>query len=177
MALLRSRSSSSRLVLVTLAAATALLYYFRASLQSAWVIADTPVVWDHSSDDFLISSAKDNFDLTFANYSRQSDTSLPEYPDLVPPVLHHIALGSSKLKASWVDARESCLEYHEGWDSYLWTDANAPQFVQEHFPEMKKTWDGYKFPIQRIDALRYMVLYHYGGMVISDLFSYPPVHC
>ena len=29
-------------------------------------------------------------------------------------------------------------------------------------------WHRYKYPIQRVDALRYMLLYEYGGMILSS---------
>jgi mannosyltransferase OCH1-like enzyme len=130
-----------------------------------------PFVWTDQSSEFLISKEKDDFDLSFLNYSQTLDTSLPNYPDLVPPVLHHIAIGKRRVKTKWLEARESCLQYHPSWETHLWTDENAPQFVEEHFPNFKQTWDNYRYPIQRIDALRYMVLYEYGGM---ELQKYSP---
>lgn len=126
-----------------------------------------PIVWKSQASEFLISKEEDDFDVSFMNYSKTIDTALPEHPDLVAPVLHHIALGKNNLKTSWVNARESCLQYHPGWKSHLWTDENAGPFVEEHFPDLKKMWDNYKYPIQRIDALRYMVLYQYGGVVLD----------
>ena len=155
---------SSLRPLLFLAAVSLILYYFRSSLKNAWVIARTPFVWNHHSSGFLISKENDNFDVSFLNYSQTTETSLPAYPDLVPPILHHIALGKRHVKTSWLNARESCLQYHPGWESYLWTDENSSQFVEEHYPSFKRTWDNYRYPIQRIDALRYMVLYKYGGV-------------
>ena len=130
-----------------------------------------PIVWKSQASEFLISKEKDDLDVSFMNYSKTVDTALPEHPDLVPPVLHHIALGKNPLETSWVNARESCLQYHPGWKSYLWTDENAALFVEEHFPNLKRTWDNYKYLIQKIDALRYMVLYQYGGMDFQELGS------
>lgn len=128
-----------------------------------------PILWKNQASEFLISKEKDDFDVTFMNYPETVDTALPEHADLVPPILHHIALGRHHLRRSWVHARQSCLEYHPDWKSYIWTDENAGPFVEEHFPDVKRTWDNYRFPIQRIDALRYMVLYQYGGMNFQEL--------
>ncbi len=40
-------------------------------------------------------------------------------------------------------------------------------FVKENYPELYETYKGYKYPIQRCDAFRYMVLYKYGGIYID----------
>ncbi|KIN05910.1 glycosyltransferase family 32 protein, partial [Oidiodendron maius Zn] len=120
-----------------------------------------------SSSDFFISQERDNFDVTFANYSVDQQSSLPGYPDLIPPVLHQISLGSAGPKADWLEARNHCLQHHVGWDAHFWTDENASAFVAEKFPHMKEMWEGYRYPIQKVDALRYMVLYEYGGIVLD----------
>jgi hypothetical protein len=61
----------------------------------------------------------------------------------------------------------------------LWTDENAGAFIAEKFPSFKPIWDGYRFPIERIDALRYLLLYEFGGefftlrlMVTIDFVSF-----
>jgi hypothetical protein len=162
--LFRFYRASPRFLIIALLVTCVNLWYFRAGIRSAWAIVNLPFVWNRHASDFLISKEHDDFDLSFANYSLKMDSSLPAYPDLVPPVLHHIALGHNKPHEEWVEARQACIEYHEGWEAHLWTDENASEFVQEFFPQFKHTWDRYKYPIQRIDALRYMVLYEYGGM-------------
>jgi hypothetical protein len=49
----------------------------------------------------------------------------------------------------------------------LWTDASSREFIAEHYPWFLETFDGYRYPIQRADAIRYFVLYHYGGVYID----------
>lgn len=141
------------------------LIYFRSLVHTALVTLALPVTW-LSSTDFCISQEHDRFDTTFANYSVDQQTSLPEYPDLIPPILHQISLGNG-LKPEWLDARNSCLQHHVEWETHFWTDENAPLFVAENFPQLREMWEGYRYPIQRVDALRYMVLYEYGGMFTS----------
>jgi mannosyltransferase OCH1-like enzyme len=140
------------------------LYHIRTALHNVYAIVRMPLVWRHGESSFLISSSEPNaFDLSFASYNSTQDSFAPEFPDLVPPILHHIALGNMPPKIEWVDARNACLAFHPSWQVHLWTDENASAFVQENFPELWDMWRGYKYPIQRIDALRYLVLYHYGG--------------
>jgi len=136
--------------------------YFKEALYTTFVIASLPITWKSKSSDFFISEEGDHFDLTFSNYSVDQQSSLPDYPDLVPPILHQIALGG-ELKEEWLTARSHCIEHHHNWETHFWTSENASSFVQERFPHLKSMWDGYKYPIQRVDALRYMILYEYGG--------------
>ena len=157
------RHSSSPRAVLLLASVILALYCFRTSLQITWAIIRMPMIWNDRGSEFLISNEKDAFDISFRNYPKEVDTALPGHADLVPPILHHIALSMSSPRANWLDAREGCLQYHPGWKSYLWTDENATLFVAEHFPDFKQTWENYKYPIQKIDSLRYMVLYQYGG--------------
>jgi mannosyltransferase OCH1-like enzyme len=107
--------------------------------------------------------------------SRSHEGSSEANTPKIPPILHHIALGSRPPKQKWLDARSACVEVHQGWEAKLWTDENAAQFVEERFPGLKKMWESYEYPIQRIDALRYMVLHEFGGMFASLplLTSYP----
>jgi mannosyltransferase OCH1-like enzyme len=66
----------------------------------------------------------------------------------------------------------------------LWTDKKAREFIaneyatphrlQEHqaltllrYPWFLETFDGYPYPIQRADAIRYFVLHHFGGIYID----------
>lgn len=147
-----------------------LLTYFRSVLHTTLVTLALPVTW-LSTSDFFISQERDHFDVTFANYSVHQQTSLPEYPDLIPPILHQISLGDG-LKPEWVDARNSCLQHHVEWETHFWTDENAHAFVAEKFPQVKEMWENYRYPIQRVDALRYMVLYEYGGMCTPSPADY-----
>ena len=47
---------------VFLALMSLYLYYFSSTFKNAWVIARTPVTWNHDSPEFLISKTRDSFD-------------------------------------------------------------------------------------------------------------------
>jgi mannosyltransferase OCH1-like enzyme len=40
-------------------------------------------------------------------------------------------------------------------------------FIEDEYPWFLPTYDNYKFPIQRIDVLRYFLLRRYGGLYID----------
>ena len=141
----------------------ALLWHYHEVIGLAFTLSTLPLNWFRDSPTWLISQENDGFDVTFANYSIHQTTAGPEYEDRVPAILHHIMLGSKKPMDGWNDARQTCIDLHPGWESMHWTDESAEKLVSEKFPDFKPTWDGYKLPIQRVDTLRYMILYEYGG--------------
>jgi inositol phosphorylceramide mannosyltransferase catalytic subunit len=161
------------------------LYASRTLLHQTWNLLTLPITWPSTSAGrFLIDEHLDDFDLTFANYSISQTTAGPGHADLVPPILHHIVLGPQAGRrrhdshprdvdaarshdTEWHAARQACLDLHPDWEAMMWTDANARDFVSEHYPAFLDEWDNYRYPIQRIDALRYLVLYHYGGVILD----------
>ena len=58
----------------------------------------------------------------------------------------------------------------------LWTDATSREFIAKEYPWFLDTFDGYTYPIQRADAIRYFILYHYGGVYMDiDIGCQRPV--
>jgi inositol phosphorylceramide mannosyltransferase catalytic subunit len=49
----------------------------------------------------------------------------------------------------------------------LWTDNSSRNFIEIQYPWFLSTYDGYRFPVQRVDALRYFLMLHYGGIYID----------
>ncbi|KAG6056652.1 hypothetical protein E4U17_002046 [Claviceps sp. LM77 group G4] len=167
---LRNQSGGrSRLIICTVFATLVLtLWLSRHLLYTTWTLAALRIFWHDNASQFILSQTSDDFDVTFANYSKNQISAEP-YHDLVPPILHHIALGDNegRWKGRWGDAVQSCVDIHPGWESHIWTDENASKFVAEKFPELKHLWDNYNYPVERIDALRYMLLYAYGGVILD----------
>ncbi|CAM1505633.1 Fc.00g112700.m01.CDS01 [Cosmosporella sp. VM-42] len=157
-----------RALFITLALIfVASIWHFSEVLRLTWPIVSLPLKWHTNESEWLISEENDGFDLTFANYSIHQTTAGEGYEDKVPAVLHHIMLGTGKPKDHWNEARQSCMDFYPGWEFMLWTDEMAQKLVAEKFPDFKATWDGYQLPIQRVDTLRYMILYEYGGIILD----------
>lgn len=66
----------------------------------------------------------------------------------------------------------------------FYTDQNIEQFILMFYPTYYETFKNFKYPIQRIDFFRYLVIYHHGGLYLDldmeivknfdDLVSDPP---
>lgn len=141
-----------------------ILLFFYSYLKIVFaILIQGPFISRWQSDHLRLSNGRDDFDITFNSYPAQPvpvvDRNLP-----VPPILHHIRLGSSSRHNETLTAcRDSCLAMHPQYEFKFWTDENAEEFVIGEFPEMLDTWNSYRYLIQKADSLRYMVLYVYGG--------------
>ncbi|TPX18637.1 uncharacterized protein E0L32_002494 [Thyridium curvatum] len=156
--------------LVGLLLALLLLFSVRHTLYTAWTLAALPLTWGRGASSFVISREADAFDVTFESYDAAQTTAGKGFEDRVPAILHHVMLGHAPgagTEDKWKATRQSCLDLHPGWEHHLWTDETASAFVADKFPHLKPMWDSYPFPIQRVDALRHMVLYEYGGVVLD----------
>lgn len=67
--------------------------------------------------------------------------------------------------------------YHQSWkDNFpepeykhiLWTDNDNRNLIKKNYDWFLETYDNYPKNIQRADAVRYFILYHYGG-IYADL--------
>lgn len=87
-------------------------------------------------------------------------------PKLIPKIIHQTYINETIPKA-WVPAQQACIDLHPDYEYIMWTDAKSLAFIQKEYPQFLDTFVGYKHPIQRADAIRYFVLYHYGGIYID----------
>ncbi|SCV03317.1 LAMI_0H07184g1_1 [Lachancea mirantina] len=87
-------------------------------------------------------------------------------PLLIPKIIHQ-TYKTEEIPEHWRAGQQRCIDLHPDYEYKLWTDATARDFIQEYYPEFLDTFDGYRYPIERADALRYFVLAHYGGVYID----------
>jgi mannosyltransferase OCH1-like enzyme len=60
-----------------------------------------------------------------------------------------------------------CRKYNPDFDIHVWNATEARTLLEEQYPWFLPTYDGYKHPIQRVDAFKYFVLWHYGGVYMD----------
>jgi FkbM family methyltransferase len=106
----------------------------------------------------------------------ESDATLPvpeptsEERLHVPRLLHQTWKGCEvpPRQREWWDR---CATLSPRWEMLLWTDAANRAFVARHFPEHLSLYDSYDVPIKRVDAVRYLLLYKYGGVYMDLDFA------
>ncbi|KAL1946871.1 hypothetical protein VTO73DRAFT_14975 [Trametes versicolor] len=104
--------------------------------------------------------------ITEDEVSRVLNNSLPVLPERIPRIIHQ-TWKSETLPPRWANISQECRDMNPDYQYVLWTDASAREFIAQHYSWYLDTFDGYKYPIQRADAIRYFVLYHYGGIYID----------
>jgi len=96
--------------------------------------------------------------------------AVPVIPKILHQVFHNWSDPESTtiaLPEDWERARKSCLDLNPDWEYRLWTAKSSRDFIEEEFPWFLPTYDGYKFPIQRVDVIRYFALLKFGGVYID----------
>ncbi|KAL5334778.1 nucleotide-diphospho-sugar transferase [Aspergillus crustosus] len=107
---------------------------------------------------------------------------IEQRPQIIPKIIHQTYINES-IPEVWQEAQQSCKDLHPDYEYILWTNEKSRDFIAAEYPWFLDTFDGYKYPIQRADSIRYFVLAHYGGTYIDlddgcnrrldPLLSYP----
>lgn len=97
-------------------------------------------------------------DLNNGSFSREDE--------LIPRIIHQ-TYKTEQIPKHWIEGQRACQELHSDYEYIMWTDKMALDFIEENFFWFLNTFKNYKFPIQRADAIRYFILYHYGGIYID----------
>ena len=61
-------------------------------------------------------------------------------------------------------------EYHhqdQGFTINMWDAEAARRLIEDNYSWFLPTYEGYPYPIQRVDAFKYFVLWHYGGVYLG----------
>jgi mannosyltransferase OCH1-like enzyme len=93
----------------------------------------------------------------------------------IPPIIHFIWFQNlyetrpevTKIPSKGSDAPDLCTKYNPDWEIKVWNATAGRELIEKHYPWFISTYDAYKYPIQRIDALKYIVLWHYGGVYMD----------
>ena len=74
-----------------------------------------------------------------------------------------------ELPANWTRAFNNCNKQYQlrNWTTILWTDESICSFIKNHYPSFLPTYNSYPYSIQRVDAARYFILFHYGGVYLD----------
>ena len=100
---------------------------------------------------------------SFTNYHTYNTSELTS----IPRILHQ-TWDKQLVPKDFREWIKSWMRLHPRWEYYFWTEADVRLLLVQHYPDYVSMYDGYKGSIFRSDAMRYFVLYHYGG-VYADL--------
>lgn len=93
----------------------------------------------------------------------------------IPQIIHQ-TYKTSTLPPVWKETPKSWMRNHESWSYMFWDDTDCRKLVSKYFPNFLSVFDAYQYPIQRADAVRYMMMYVYGGIYVDmDIACKKPV--
>ncbi|KAJ6485173.1 glycosyltransferase family 32 protein [Mycena vitilis] len=84
----------------------------------------------------------------------------------IPRILHQ-TWKTGTLPEKWKSISQECRDMMPDYEYMLWTDESSREFIAKHYPWFLNTFDDYSYAILRADAIRYFVLYHYGGIYLD----------
>jgi len=102
----------------------------------------------------------------FHTYSTDCKHLSSSPPSSTPKIFHYTWINNS-LPFMFERAYNSCVKLHPDYEHKLWTDDEARTFIASKYPDSLSTFDSYRYPIQRADALRYFALDYFGGIYID----------
>ncbi len=88
----------------------------------------------------------------------------------IPKIIHQ-TWRTVNVPAQWTPLVASWQRQHPDWAYRLWTDADNRDFIASRFPDFLPIYDAYPFNILRADAIRYFLLYEFGGLYVDMDFE------
>ena len=92
------------------------------------------------------------------------------------PRIIHQTYKTEKLPDIWKDTPASWKAVNPTFEYKFWTDTDIDDFVKTNFPDYVDMMNNFKYKIQKIDTIRYMWLYKFGGIYVDmDIQSILPI--
>ncbi len=85
----------------------------------------------------------------------------------IPNIIHQ-TWKNNQIPSHWKSSKQAWIELHPKWFYILWTDRMNLELVKRFYSELLEKYQNYQYNIQRVDFIRPLILYRYGG-IYSDL--------
>jgi mannosyltransferase OCH1-like enzyme len=74
---------------------------------------------------------------------------------------------TNNIPDKWKEAQLSVINMNKDFEYKLYTDKENRDIVKTYFPDFLKSYDSFEYNIQRVDAVRYCILYVKGGIYLD----------
>ncbi|KFY14982.1 hypothetical protein V492_02304 [Pseudogymnoascus sp. VKM F-4246] len=101
----------------------------------------------------------------------------PTIPRIIHQIFHNWTDPSNEvLPSDWKETRQTCFDLNKDWENRartvfstcgLWTEKTSREFLAKEYSWFLPTYDNFKYPVQKVDALRYFAIRHFGGIYID----------
>lgn len=87
---------------------------------------------------------------------------------MIPKIIHQIYWdfsGNNKpIPDKWIKYSKILKKNNPNWAYKLWNYESCLHLLKKYYPWFLETYNGYEYPIQKVDSIRPFILYHYGGI-------------
>ncbi|AOM80174.1 glycosyltransferase family 32 protein [Pedobacter steynii] len=83
------------------------------------------------------------------------------------PAIIHQTWKNAAIPEEFAASVNSWKNLHPDWKYSLWTDDMNVGFLESYFPDFLDIYRSYPSHIQRVDAVRYFILYQFGGIYVD----------
>jgi mannosyltransferase OCH1-like enzyme len=90
----------------------------------------------------------------------------------IPKIIHLTYKQKDTIPDVWKDTIKVWQQKHPDWQVWFWDDNDNRKLIETKYSFFLPVYDSYEYGIQRADAVRYFILYTYGGLY-SDLDIQP----
>jgi mannosyltransferase OCH1-like enzyme len=84
-----------------------------------------------------------------------------------PRIIHQIWCGERNLPSHLEIFSQTWINKHPDWKYEFWNDERISYFIEQYYPQYSFIFKSFPYDIQRWDAIRYLILYKYGGMYVD----------
>src|SRR5688572_12561292 len=84
----------------------------------------------------------------------------------IPKIIHQ-TWKEEAIPEKWKAYQKKVKRLHPDWEYRLWTDKDNDAFVEKEFPDFYAVYKGFSRNIMRADVIRYLIMYHTGGMYLD----------
>lgn len=87
----------------------------------------------------------------------------------IPRILHRSWKAEDPAPDGWTDGGAPVCNQTNGHGYYLcdWTETDMDQFIASEYPAFLPTYNSYRYHAQRLDAARYFIINHFGGLYLD----------
>ncbi|CAF1301953.1 unnamed protein product [Rotaria sordida] len=88
----------------------------------------------------------------------------------IPRYIHQIWISSinhEEMYDRFRIAANSCIELHLNYNYTLWTHEKIKSWLTIYYSWFLPIYENYRYDMQRIDAVKYVLLFHFGGIYID----------
>ena len=129
--------------------------------------------------------------LTAYEANNSNDTRVQHIPKIIHHVFHNWKEpGNDALPSNWAEMRQGCMDLNPDFEFkvsrgipppaisilinpltlpslQLWSEKASRDFIETEYPWFLRTYDRYRYPVQRVDAIRYFLMLYYGGIYMD----------